>query len=71
MSTAQRLELLSAKSQETRQKLESNGRRQLCHELDDDEVNRALEEEARMEEEELAEQERLEALLTISTSRVL
>ena len=66
VSSAQRQELLSAKSQETRQKLESNAKRQQCYELDEDEVNRALEEEARLEEEEVAAQERLEALFTIS-----
>ena len=66
VSSAQRLELFSAKSLETRQKLESNAKRQQCYELDEDEVNRALEEEARLEEEEVAAQERLEALFTIS-----
>ena len=63
-TSSQRLGFLTAKSQETRQQLlASSAMQRSCALPDDDEVDRALEYEARIEEEALREQERLEALL--------
>ena len=50
LSTAQRMDLLNAKSQETKAKLASTRGMQQPREIDEDEVNRALEEEAQWEE---------------------
>ena len=66
-----RLALLEAKSQETRKALLSTSGREPCASLDDEEVNRALEEDARFEQEAFEEQERLEALLNWSEGRVV
>ena len=64
VTSSQRLGFLTAKSQETRQQLLATSAMQRSWALpDDDEVDRALEYEARIEEEALREQERLEALL--------
>ena len=64
MSASQRLQLLQAKSQETRQSLRSNASLQACCFPDEDEVNRALEDEAQMERELWESQQRAEALVT-------
>ena len=64
VTSSQRLELLQIKSQETRQRLASNaGQRANCL-PDDDEVNRALADEAQAEMAMWESQQRQEALLT-------
>ena len=64
LTSSQRLGLLTAKSQETRQQLPAPSSCQRFAFPDDDEVNRALEDEAEMEAEALYQQEQLEALLS-------
>ena len=61
---SQRLALLAGATQESKQQLQATSARQRSYTLpDDDEIEQALAYEARMEEEALREQERLEALL--------
>ena len=64
VTASQRLALLQAKSQETRQKLECNANQRSYCCPSEDEVNRALEDEAQAEMEMWESQERHEALLT-------
>ena len=64
VSASQRLQLLEAKSQETKQSLGLNANRRAYCLPDDDEVDRALADEAQAEREMWEAQERAEALLT-------
>ena len=69
VSASQRLQLLQAKSQETRQNLESNAKQRADCFPSEDEVNRALEDEAQAEMEMWESQERHEAPLTPTRCR--